>query len=72
VPAHDPATPVVDATGAGDAYAAGLIGTLLPADWPPDVPTLRRAMEAGSRLGGLVSRMIGAQARVAGETSVAR
>ncbi len=71
VPAHDPPTPGVDATGAGDAYAAGLIGTLLGAAWPPDMPTLRRAMEAGSRLGGLVSRMIGAQARVAGEPGVA-
>ncbi|MDQ2853404.1 MAG: carbohydrate kinase family protein [Chloroflexota bacterium] len=72
VPAHDPATPVVDATGAGDAYAAALIGTLAPAVWPPDVPTLRRAMEAGSHLGGLVSRVIGAQARVADETGAAR
>ena len=67
VPARDPATPMVDATGAGDAYAAALIGALLAADWPPDVPTLRAAMETGSRLGGLVSRVIGAQGHVAGE-----
>lgn len=67
VPAQDVAGPAVDATGAGDAYAAALIGALLAADWPPDLSTLRAAMEAGSRLGGLVSRVIGAQGRVAGE-----
>jgi len=67
VPAQEPATPMVDATGAGDAYAAGLIGGLLDAAWPPDAATLRAAMEAGSRLGGLVSRVSGAQGRVVGE-----
>jgi sugar/nucleoside kinase (ribokinase family) len=67
VPAQDPAAPMVDATGAGDAYAAGLIGGLLDAAWPPDAATLRAAMEGGSRLGGLVSRVSGAQGRVAGE-----
>lgn len=67
VPARDPATPMVDATGAGDAYAAALIDALRDRDWPPDVATLRAAMEAGSRAGGLVSRVLGAQGRVAGE-----
>jgi len=67
VPAQDPTTPVVDATGAGDAYAAALIAVLLDAGWPPDLPALRAAMEAGSRLGGLVSRVAGAQGRVDGE-----
>lgn len=69
VPAQDPATPMVDATGAGDGYVAGLIAALLGDDWPPDVSTLRAAMETGSRLGGLVSRVIGAQGRVAGEAA---
>jgi ribokinase len=68
VPAHDPATPMVDATGAGDAYAAALIAALLSAGWPPDVPTLRAGMEAGSRAGGLASRVLGAQGRIAGES----
>jgi sugar/nucleoside kinase (ribokinase family) len=72
VPAQDPATQMVDATGAGDAYAAALIGALLPAAWPPEVATLRAAMEAGSRAGGLVSRVLGAQGRVAGESRGAR
>jgi len=63
VPAQDPATPMVDATGAGDAYAAALIDALAGTAWPPDVPALRAAMEAGSWHGGLVSRVLGAQAR---------
>lgn len=67
VPAQDPATPMVDATGAGDAYAAALIDALAGAGWPPDVPALRAAMEAGSRHGGLASRVLGAQARTVAE-----
>jgi ribokinase len=67
VPAQNPSSPMLDATGAGDAYAAALIAALLPTAWPPDVATLRAAMEAGSRAGGLVSRVLGAQGRVAGE-----
>ena len=70
VAAQDPATPMLDATGAGDAYASALIAQLLDASWPPDVPTLRAAMEAGSRSGGLVSRVLGAQGRIAGEPGV--
>jgi len=67
VAARDPATPMIDATGAGDAYAAAVINGLLAADWPPSVPALHAAMEAGSLLGALVSRVFGAQARVPGE-----
>jgi sugar/nucleoside kinase (ribokinase family) len=67
VAAQDPATPMVDATGAGDAYAAAVIDALLADEWPPSVSTLRGAMETASQLGGLVSRVVGAQARVAGE-----
>jgi ribokinase len=62
VPALDAASPMVDATGAGDAYVAALIIRLVAAGWPPDVPTLRDAMERGSRDGGLVARLVGAQA----------
>jgi sugar/nucleoside kinase (ribokinase family) len=67
VPAEDPTTPMVDATGAGDGYAAALIDALAGAPWPPDVPALRAAMEAGSRHGGLASRVLGAQARTVAE-----
>ena len=67
VPAVDQATPMVDATGAGDAYVAGLIVRLLGAKWPLDVATLRDAMERGAREGGLASRVLGAQGRTAAE-----
>jgi sugar/nucleoside kinase (ribokinase family) len=59
--------PVVDATGAGDAYVAGLIARLAPAAWPPSAGQLRRAMAAAGRLGARVARVAGAQGRVAGE-----
>lgn len=58
---------VVDATGAGDAYAAAVIAALSRGPWPPSPAQLRRAMAAGGRLGARVSRVAGAQGRVAGE-----
>jgi ribokinase len=67
VPAVDVATPVVDSTGAGDAYIAALIGRLVRADWPPDLATLRHAMERGSAEGAVVSRVLGAQGRTVAE-----
>ena len=67
VPAIEQPTPMLDATGAGDAYVAALIAELLDATWPPDVPTLRDAMERGSRDGALVSGVLGAQGRTAAE-----
>ena len=59
--------PMIDATGAGDAYAAALIAGLLGAAWPPSQGGLQAAMAAASRLGALVSRVVGAQALVSGE-----
>jgi sugar/nucleoside kinase (ribokinase family) len=70
VPAVEQLTPVVDATGAGDAYVAALILGLLQADWPPDVRTLRAAMERGAQAGGLVSRVLGAQGRTPAEATL--
>lgn len=67
VPAPEQPAPVVDSTGAGDAYVAALILGLLRADWPPPVPRLREAMEQASVAGGLVSRVVGAQGRTATE-----
>jgi sugar/nucleoside kinase (ribokinase family) len=58
---------VVDATGAGDAYAAALIARLASASWPPRPAQLRRAMVAAGRLGARVARVAGAQGRVGGE-----
>jgi ribokinase len=57
----------LDATGAGDAYAAAMIATLARASWPPLPARLGRAMAAGARLGARVARVAGAQGRVAGE-----
>ena len=67
VPAVEPTTRVLDATGAGDAYVAALVVRLAAGSWPPDMATLRDAMERGSRDGGLVSRVLGAQGRIAAE-----
>jgi ribokinase len=69
VPAVEPATPMVDATGAGDAYVAALIVRLAASDWPPDAATLRDAMERGTRAGGLVARVVGAQGRTEDEAA---
>lgn len=67
VPAASALGPVLDVTGAGDAYVAALLLTLAAADWPPSPDALRRAMEAGSRAGSLAARVMGAQAALPGE-----
>jgi sugar/nucleoside kinase (ribokinase family) len=66
-PSADVSGPIVDATGAGDAYAAALIARLAPAPWPPRPGQLRRAMAEAGRLGARVARVAGAQGRVGGE-----
>jgi sugar/nucleoside kinase (ribokinase family) len=67
VPAVEPTTRVLDATGAGDAYVAALIARLSTGGWPPDAAALRAAMELGGRNGSMVSRVLGAQGRIAAE-----
>ena len=68
VAAQDLPGPMLDATGSGDAYVAGLLVELADGDrWPPAEADLRRAMAAGSRLGALAARAVGAQARIDGE-----
>jgi sugar/nucleoside kinase (ribokinase family) len=60
--------PMLDATGSGDAFLAASISHLAAsAAWPPAEADLRAAMEAASRLGGSVSRVLGAQGRVPSE-----
>jgi ribokinase len=59
--------PVVDATGAGDAFAAGLITTLIDEAWPPAAGVLERAMAVAAELAAAVARTHAAQARVAWE-----
>jgi sugar/nucleoside kinase (ribokinase family) len=58
----------LDATGVGDAYAAALIIALSTGPWPPAEARLRDAMRAGAELASLVAGVVGAQARVAGES----
>ena len=59
--------PAVDATGAGDAFGAGLIADLADADWPPDARRLERAMASAADLATAVARVPGAQGRVPAE-----
>ncbi|MDP9250858.1 MAG: carbohydrate kinase family protein, partial [Chloroflexota bacterium] len=65
--AADLGGPVLDATGAGDAYAAALIAELRKGPWPPAAAVLQRAMAIASEQGARVARAVGAQARVGGE-----
>ena len=64
VPAGPPA---IDTTGAGDAFAAGMIAELVAAPWPPTLAVLQAAVERGVTLAAAVAREPGAQARVTGE-----
>jgi sugar/nucleoside kinase (ribokinase family) len=61
------ARPVVDATGAGDAHAAAVLGVLAPGPWPPTLTDLRHALDLGGRAGAEVAAVIGAQARTTTE-----
>ena len=63
--------PAVDTTGAGDAFAAALIAALRSEPWPPSADALARAIRAAGELGAEVSRVTGAQTRVAAETGAA-
>lgn len=64
-----PASPgvAVDATGAGDAHAAGILLAVAGGAWPPTTSALRDAMEQAGRLGAEVAGVVGAQARVPSE-----
>ena len=56
--------PAVDTTGAGDAFAAGLIASLARDAWPPSAAMLERALAAAAGLASAVARTPGAQGRV--------
>jgi len=64
--------PAVDTTGAGDAFAAGLIASLVQAAWPPSVPELERALAAAAELASAVARSPGAQGRIPAEAAQPR
>jgi len=59
----------VDATGAGDAHAAGFLLAVAGGPWPQSAATLRDALEQAGRLGAEVAGVVGAQARVPSEAS---
>ncbi len=62
VPAPADDRPVLDTTGAGDAYAAALVDELAHlGGWPPPPAELQHAMAVASRLGADVARVEGAQ-----------
>ncbi len=63
-----PVAGMLDATGAGDAYAAGMIAALLDGPWPPRASVVRDAMRRAGERGALVSQVIGAQGRIPGES----
>ncbi len=72
VPAAALDDPPLDATGAGDAYAAALIDALANnGEWPPPIAELRSAMQLASRLGAETARVEGAQGRVPSEGGAA-
>lgn len=62
-----PGAPARDTTGAGDAFSAGLIASLLTRPWPPTAPILEAALTRAVTLGSAVAQAAGAQALVAGE-----
>ena len=62
----------VDTTGAGDAFAAGLIASLAREAWPPSAAELERALAAAADLASAVARTPGAQGRVPAEAGRSR
>ncbi len=61
--------PAVDTTGAGDAFAAGLIASLAKEAWPPSEAELERALAAADELASAVARTPGAQGRIPAEAA---
>jgi ribokinase/sulfofructose kinase len=60
-------SPVLDTTGAGDAFVVALIAELAPGGWPPSLARLETAMTAAAAAGAAAARVVGAQARVPAE-----
>lgn len=67
-----PIADMIDSTGAGDAYTAGIIAALADVEWPPDAAALRAAMQRAGRLGAQASRVLGAQGHIPGERDTLR
>ncbi len=62
----------VDTTGAGDAFAAGLIASLTRGQWPPSADELERALGHAAERGAAVARTAGAQGRIDAEPAPLR
>ena len=62
-----PGAPAIDTTGAGDAFAAALLASLLGVPWPPSSEALGAALTAAGEAASAVAAAVGAQARVEGE-----
>ncbi|MDQ3691466.1 MAG: carbohydrate kinase family protein [Chloroflexota bacterium] len=62
-----PGARATDTTGAGDAFAAGLVAELRRTAWPPSPVVLEGAMTSAVALASQVARVPGAQARVPAE-----
>ncbi len=68
VTVHVPAgTEATDTTGAGDAFAAGLVAELRRAAWPSSHASFEEALTKAVALASQVARAVGAQALVAAE-----
>jgi sugar/nucleoside kinase (ribokinase family) len=62
---------VVDTTGAGDGFAAGLLVVLAEAKtWPPDKALLARATRFANAVGALVTAKLGAMTALPGRSEV--
>ena len=62
--------PASDTTGAGDAFAAALVSSLLRSPWPPGADGLETALQSATELAARVARAPGAQGWVSGEPDV--
>lgn len=63
-----PGPAAVDATGAGDAFAAAFVGSLLVHDaWPPSADDLRSALDVAVATAAAAARVDGAQGLLPGE-----
>ncbi len=63
--------PVLDTTGAGDAFTAALVARLAGGPWPPEEDGLRVALEESAVAGGLAAGVAGAQGPIRGERGTA-
>lgn len=64
--------PLVDTTGAGDAFAAALLAELAGGSWPPLGVALEAALAVAAAAGVAATRVAGAQGSISGERAAGR